>query len=206
MKLVLAGILLVLVSICSVVFAGDTHDQAVGELIARIDRLKLKKKALAAVIELENTILQNVRQEAGPTKGVVKWFNDSAGYGYITLGNGGDVFVHFSAISDISDDGFKTLKEGDTVTLEVVDGPKGSQAANVSKMPVSSTTAALARSSDADRSVQKKLDEEHEKARGGGYDKEFHEAIKKNGGARLKKAWKDNCNAKPLMKKELNCY
>jgi CspA family cold shock protein len=62
--------------------------------------------------------------------GVVKWFNNSKGFGFITQENGEDVFVHFSAITG---DGFKSLNEGDKVTFEVVKGPKGLQAANVAK-------------------------------------------------------------------------
>lgn len=61
-------------------------------------------------------------------KGTVKWFNDSKGYGFIEQESGNDVFVHFSAISM---DGYKTLKEGQLVEFEVVDGPKGPQANNV---------------------------------------------------------------------------
>jgi CspA family cold shock protein len=62
--------------------------------------------------------------------GVVKWFNNSKGFGFITQENGEDVFVHFSAIQG---DGFKSLNEGDKVTFEVVKGPKGLQASNVTK-------------------------------------------------------------------------
>ncbi|MHB8767245.1 MAG: cold-shock protein [Deferrisomatales bacterium] len=62
-------------------------------------------------------------------KGTVKWFNDQKGFGFITQDTGGpDVFVHFSAIGG---DGFKTLREGQAVEFEVVQGPKGAQAANV---------------------------------------------------------------------------
>ena len=61
-------------------------------------------------------------------RGRVKWFNDSRGYGFIAQENGEDVFVHFSAIQG---QGFRTLSEGQTVTFEVVQGPKGPQAANV---------------------------------------------------------------------------
>ena len=60
--------------------------------------------------------------------GVVKWFNDDKGYGFIEREGGADVFVHFRAISG---DGFKTLTEGQTVTFDVEEGPKGLQAANV---------------------------------------------------------------------------
>lgn len=63
--------------------------------------------------------------------GVVKWFNDSKGFGFIEQENGEDVFVHFSAIQG---DGFKTLAEGDTVTFTVEKGPKGLQAANVTRV------------------------------------------------------------------------
>jgi CspA family cold shock protein len=63
--------------------------------------------------------------------GKVKWFNQSKGYGFIERENGEDVFVHFSAIQQ---EGFKTLEEAQEVEFEVVQGPKGLQAANV-KLP-----------------------------------------------------------------------
>ncbi len=62
--------------------------------------------------------------------GTVKWFNDSKGYGFITKEEGGDVFVHFS---DIQGEGFKSLSEGQAVSFDVVDSPKGPKAANVVK-------------------------------------------------------------------------
>lgn len=61
--------------------------------------------------------------------GTVKWFNESKGFGFITQdGGGADVFVHFSAIQG---SGFKTLVEGQQVTYDIQQGPKGPQAANV---------------------------------------------------------------------------
>ena len=61
--------------------------------------------------------------------GTVKWFNDAKGFGFIERGDGGDVFVHFSAIQG---EGFKTLTEGQQVEFDVVDGQKGPAAENVS--------------------------------------------------------------------------
>jgi CspA family cold shock protein len=61
-------------------------------------------------------------------QGVVKWFNDAKGYGFITRENGPDVFVHHASIIA---EGFRTLAEGDRVSFDVSDGPKGPQASNV---------------------------------------------------------------------------
>ena len=61
--------------------------------------------------------------------GKVKWFNNAKGYGFIERESGSDVFVHFSAIQGA---GFRTLEEGQDVEFEIVDGPKGPQAGNVS--------------------------------------------------------------------------
>ena len=63
--------------------------------------------------------------------GTVKWFNADKGYGFIEQETGGDVFVHFSAIQS---DGFKTLEEGQRVEFDVVEGNRGPQAANVTKL------------------------------------------------------------------------
>jgi CspA family cold shock protein len=62
--------------------------------------------------------------------GTVKWFNEAKGFGFISQEGGEDVFVHFSAIQG---SGFKTLAEGERVTFDVVQGPKGLQASNVNR-------------------------------------------------------------------------
>ncbi|MDA8170599.1 MAG: cold-shock protein [Nitrospiraceae bacterium] len=64
-------------------------------------------------------------------KGTVKWFNESKGYGFITLENGTDVFAHYSAIQG---DGFKTLAEGDSVSCDVTEDGKGPRAMNIVKL------------------------------------------------------------------------
>jgi CspA family cold shock protein len=64
-------------------------------------------------------------------QGTVKWFNADKGFGFIEREDGDDVFVHFSAIDA---EGFKTLDEGQTVEFEIVDGQRGPQAANVTKL------------------------------------------------------------------------
>ena len=62
--------------------------------------------------------------------GTVKWFNNAKGYGFIGRNDGPDVFVHYSGISGV---GYRTLAEGDSVEFEIIEGPKGPQAANVRK-------------------------------------------------------------------------
>jgi len=62
--------------------------------------------------------------------GTVKWFNNAKGYGFLGRDNGADVFCHYSAIES---DGYKTLKEGDPVEFDVVNGAKGPQADKVSR-------------------------------------------------------------------------
>ena len=64
-------------------------------------------------------------------KGTVKWFNAEKGYGFISQESGDDVFVHFSAIQG---KGFKTLEEGQSVSFEIEEGPRGKQASNVTKL------------------------------------------------------------------------
>lgn len=64
-------------------------------------------------------------------QGKVKWFSAEKGYGFIEREGGSDVFVHFSAIQE---DGFKSLEEGQEVEFEIVEGSRGPQAANVTKI------------------------------------------------------------------------
>ena len=72
-----------------------------------------------------------MRKSCTMANGTVKWFNESKGFGFLEQENGEDVFVHFSAINT---QGFKTLAEGERVSFDVVKGPKGLQAANVTKL------------------------------------------------------------------------
>ncbi|MCU0554181.1 MAG: cold-shock protein [Syntrophales bacterium] len=62
------------------------------------------------------------------SEGTVKWFNEQKGFGFIQMDDGGDIFVHYSAIQTR---GFRTLREGQRVSFEVTDGQKGPAAANV---------------------------------------------------------------------------
>jgi CspA family cold shock protein len=70
------------------------------------------------------------RRPAMAMRGKVKWFNETKGFGFIEKEEGGDVFVHFS---EIEGEGYKTLAEGEEVTFDVVDSPKGPKAAHVVK-------------------------------------------------------------------------
>src|ERR1700716_1384413 len=71
------------------------------------------------------------RSKRMPEQGTVKWFNDAKGYGFIVRERGADVFVHHASIIA---EGFRTLNEGDRVSFDVVEGPKGLQAKNVVKI------------------------------------------------------------------------
>src|SRR5437879_11992602 len=76
-------------------------------------------------------VAHSTRQGESMATGTVKWFNDAKGYGFITPDDGSeDLFAHFSAINMA---GFKTLKEGQKVSFDVVQGPKGKQASNIPK-------------------------------------------------------------------------
>jgi cold shock protein len=76
---------------------------------------------------LQGEIHKEIQKDMRNT-GTVKWFNDAKGYGFITMEGGEDVFVHFSAIQAA---GFRSLAEGSAVEFDLVQGPKGLQAANV---------------------------------------------------------------------------
>jgi CspA family cold shock protein len=90
---------------------------------------RCKSPFKSVVIEIENPRCKNSgqgRQEfVVQHKGIVKWFNNAKGFGFIGREDGPDVFVHYSAIQL---DGYKTLKEGDEVEFDIVEGQKGPQA------------------------------------------------------------------------------
>src|SRR6188474_1697678 len=83
---------------------------------------RVKQRITAALLERQASSMR--------ITGKVKWFNNAKGYGFIEREGGNDVFVHFSAIQG---SGFRTLEEGQQVEFEIVDGPKGPQAGNVTK-------------------------------------------------------------------------
>jgi len=91
-------------------------------------RKRIASKSEGAVLAIARVVPQGAYVER--LKGTVKWFNNAKGYGFIGRDGGADVFVHYSAISS---DGYKSLQEGDAVEFEITQGPKGPQAANVTK-------------------------------------------------------------------------
>lgn len=101
--------------------------------------------------ESDNQSAKNNESEQGgeSVKGVVKWFNDAKGFGFIQHPNGKDVFVHFSTIAS---EGFKTLKDGEEVVYEFHEGPKGLQATKVLRVniPVTEKLESDSSSNDSD--------------------------------------------------------
>jgi CspA family cold shock protein len=99
--------------------------------IKRLHFIPDKKGELVMTIE-QNHALNLTTQDAGAeakASGIVKWFNDAKGFGFITPDDGGDdLFAHFSSIQM---NGFKTLKEGQKVAYQITQGPKGKQALNI---------------------------------------------------------------------------
>ena len=83
----------------------------------------------ARLLAFRARVIVSYWKDAFMATGTVKWFNDAKGFGFITPDDGGeDLFAHFSAIQM---NGFKTLKEGQKVSFEVTQGPKGKQASNI---------------------------------------------------------------------------
>ena len=95
-----------------------------------------------------------------PEEGTVKWFNDRKGYGFITRENGKDVFVHFS---NITEEGFKSLQEGEKVSFDVEESERGPQAVNVKK----AETAETAEAGTADTETAEEADRDTETAEEG---------------------------------------
>lgn len=120
------------------VSSGDAVDRRLGGEIGatrgKIKRLLFipeKKGNLVMSIE-QNRAVNDAAAEPAPdakASGIVKWFNDAKGFGFITPDDGGDdLFAHFSSIQM---NGFKTLKEGQKVVYQITQGPKGKQALNI---------------------------------------------------------------------------
>ena len=91
-------------------------------------RLSARKCVIQITSGHAGGISSTVREPMAQYKGTVKWFNNAKGYGFLGREDGPDVFVHYSSIKL---DGYKTLKEGDEVEFDVIQGAKGPQADNV---------------------------------------------------------------------------
>jgi CspA family cold shock protein len=95
--------------------------------------------------------------ESNTLTGTVKWFNDAKGFGFIEHTSGKDVFVHYSVIAS---EGFKTLKDGETVKYELTEGPKGFQAARVERATTQESSEAQGITIPLERSEELRADEE----------------------------------------------
>jgi CspA family cold shock protein len=89
--------------------------------------------------------------ESSTLKGIVKWFNDAKGFGFIEHTSGRDVFVHYSVIAS---EGFKTLKDGETVEYELKEGPKGLQASKVLRTAAPEQSSSSEETSASDESLE----------------------------------------------------
>lgn len=83
------------------------------------------------ISDSDNQVPEDNKSNSESLKGVVKWFNDAKGFGFIEHTSGRDVFVHYSVIES---EGFKTLKDGEEVTYEIKEGPKGLHAIKVQRV------------------------------------------------------------------------
>jgi len=90
--------------------------------------LKERSIRLGGILQYGTMAITETKGGVTVANGVVKWFNDRKGYGFIEQEDGPDVFVHHSGIDS---DGFRSLNEGDQVTFDIEEGPKGAHAVNV---------------------------------------------------------------------------